>query len=65
MTEENKWGGTREGAGRKKSENPRGQHQIRATNDEWEVIKEFAKLTKTDIEKARKLVNEWTKETGL
>jgi len=47
----NTWGGKREGAGRKtgwrkESSEQRPGHQIRAFNDEWNLIKEFANLVK-------------------
>lgn len=45
------WGGARKGAGRPKGTKKdvslqRAQHQVRAFEDEWEVIKAFAKVTK-------------------
>lgn len=61
MAEEKTWGGARKGAGRPKGTTKdvsqiRPQHQVRAFEDEWELIKEFAKIAKTDIDKARKLL---------
>lgn len=53
MTEETKpkygWGGRRPNqTGRpKKPEGPRKQHQIRAYEDEWELIRLFTKITRT------------------
>lgn len=51
MTESKKqWGGRRPGAGRPKGsvspDGVRSQHQVRAFDDEWELIKRFAKLVK-------------------
>lgn len=52
MTEEKQWGGKRAGAGRpagsknKEQKETRGQHQLRAYDDEWEMIREFASLLK-------------------
>ena len=43
------WGGKRPGSGRpvgSKGEIQRKQHQIRATDEEWEQIKAFAKQLK-------------------
>lgn len=34
----------------------RPQHQVRAYNDEWEVIKEFAKVAKQDLELAKRML---------
>ena len=55
------WGGKRAGAGRpkgstKEDSNIRKQHQVRAHEEEWELIKEFATLVKKDINKARQLL---------
>lgn len=36
----------------------RPQHQIRAYEDEWEVIKEFAKVAKKDLERAKRMMAE-------
>lgn len=55
-------GGKREGAGRPKGttkENPRKQRsQIRATDEEWELIRAFEKLVKSEggVDKAKKLL---------
>ena len=48
-------------AGRPRLANPadsrtRPQHAIRAYDDEWEVIKQFAALAKRDLQKAREIV---------
>ena len=46
------WGGARKGAGRpkgstnKEPKEVRPQHQLRAFADEWEMIKDFARLVK-------------------
>ena len=46
----NNWGGARPGAGRPKGSvgavEPRKQRQLRAHDDEWELIKRFDKLIK-------------------
>lgn len=47
----NTWGGKRTGAGRpvgttKEVSVQRPQHQLRAFSDEWEMIREFARLVK-------------------
>ena len=57
------WGGTRQGAGRPKGSvkaeksKAREQHQIRAYDNEWELIKKFAKIVKEDYPKAIKFYN--------
>ncbi len=54
----NGWGGKREGAGRPLVGGvPRKPRPIRATDDEWKVIKAFAEIARKDIEKAQKLIN--------
>lgn len=59
---EKSWGGKRPGAGRPKgSTKPvtrKQRSQMRATDEEWELIKAFEKLVKSDggVEKARKLL---------
>ncbi len=54
----NGWGGKRAGAGRPLVGGvPRKPRPIRATDDEWEVIKAFAEIVRKDIEKAQKLIN--------
>lgn len=54
-------GGKRPGAGRPKgSTSPRGArgiHQIRAYDDEWELIRQFQRLTRIDIEQSRLAIN--------
>ena len=51
------WGGKRAGAGRKVREGePRKQHQVRATEAEWAMIKEFTKIVKEDPERAKDLL---------
>ena len=43
----NGWGGKRDGAGRKPTAGiAREQHQVRATPDEWQIIKAFADIVK-------------------
>jgi len=54
-------GGKRPGAGRPKGTRKgysiaRPQHQVRAYDDEWELIKAFAKIVKKDSEKAEKIL---------
>lgn len=53
-------GGRREGAGRPKGtikpEGVRKQRQLRAYDDEWETIKEFAKILKRDPARARRMM---------
>ena len=52
------WGGKREGAGRPLTGGvPRKQHQIRATDEEWELIRDFVQLAKQDTEMARKTLS--------
>ena len=58
---ENSWGGARQGAGRPKGTVKgesvvRGQHQLRAFADEWEIIKEFARILKKDPERAKRMM---------
>lgn len=58
---ENTWGGKRAGAGRPKGttkavKNPRPARWVSAFDDEWELIKQFAKLVKTDRERAEALL---------
>lgn len=52
------WGGKREGAGRPKGKTAAGERKgrnIRAFDDEWELIKQFAKIVKTDRQFAERL----------
>lgn len=66
MVEGKKRGGARPGAGRK-PKNPeevtqRKQRQLRAFDDEWEIINQFADLVKHwDKAKCKKVVNELIK----
>lgn len=56
--EEKQWGGKREGAGRPKGKTAAGERKgrnIRAFDDEWELIKQFAKIVKTDRQFAERL----------
>lgn len=55
---DNNHGGRRNGAGRPKSDNPRTQHQVRATADEWAMIKEFTRLIKANPDKASSIMKE-------
>lgn len=59
MTEK-KHGGARTGAGRPLKQDSdkkqRPQHQVRAFDEEWELIKAFSKIVKTDIDKAKKIL---------
>lgn len=54
-------GGKRPGAGRPKGSIKgysiaRPQHQVRAYEDEWELIKEFAAIVKKDRERAERMM---------
>ena len=53
-------GGTREGAGRPKDttkpEGVRKQRQLRAYDEEWEIIKEFSRILKKDPERAARMM---------
>ena len=54
-------GGKRPGAGRPKGSIKgysiaRPQHQVRAYEDEWEIIKEFAATVKKDRERAERMM---------
>lgn len=54
-------GGAREGAGRKRTApegTTRGSHTLRASESEWEIIKDFARILKHDPERAAKMVRE-------
>nr|DAI78041.1 MAG TPA: hypothetical protein [Caudoviricetes sp.]DAP78677.1 MAG TPA: hypothetical protein [Caudoviricetes sp.] len=56
---EKQWGGKREGAGRPKGKTVAGERKgrnIRAFDDEWELIKQFAKIVKTDRQRAEELL---------
>lgn len=54
-------GGAREGAGRKRT-SPEGtvrkSRTLRASDSEWEIIKDFARVLKHDPERAEQLVAE-------
>ena len=65
MTEEKKtgWGGKRAGAGRPKGTTKdismvRKQRQVRAFDEEWEMIKEFAAIVKKDPVRAKDLLKQ-------
>ena len=53
-------GGAREGAGRPKGttkpEGVRKQRQLRAYDEEWEIIKEFSRILKKDPERAARMM---------
>jgi hypothetical protein len=54
-------GGAREGAGRPRTApegTTRGSHTLRASESEWKIIKEFARILKHDPERAAKIVKE-------
>lgn len=60
---EKTWGGKREGAGRPKGwrkaeSQQRKQHQVRAFDDEWSLIKDFMHLCRKDIVTCRLAVKE-------
>lgn len=58
MTDKAKWGGKREGAGRPLTAGEvRKQRQLRATEKEWKIIKEFSKILKKEPTKANKIIN--------
>ena len=55
------WGGRRAGAGRPKgsvkgSSDVRKQRQVRAFDDEWELIKEYAAIVKKDRARAERMM---------
>lgn len=57
----NGWGGKRPGAGRPQGSTKgisvqRKQHQVRAFDDEWAMIKEFASIVKKDPERAKRMM---------
>ncbi len=55
----NTWGGARAGAGRKATSPegvPRKQHQLRASDSEWEKIKLFASIVKKSPDLADKML---------
>lgn len=50
-------GGMRIGAGRPKNPNgTRKQRQLRAYDNEWELIREFSRIVKHDPERARRMM---------
>ena len=59
MTESGR-GGVREGAGRPKGttkpEGIRKQRQLRAYDEEWEIIKEFSRILKKDPARAARMM---------
>lgn len=57
----NGWGGKRAGAGRPKGttkaeSNQRKQRQVRAHDDEWQMIKEFVDIARKDPDRARRIL---------
>jgi hypothetical protein len=55
------WGGKREGAGRRPKAHDgteRKMRSTRASDEEWELIKEFAQLLKDSPEKAKKILHD-------
>ena len=63
---ESQRGGARPGAGRKKGEkDPRPQHQVRADESEWDVIKRFASLAKKgNLDACREFVEKMEKPSS-
>ncbi len=54
---DNNWGGKRKGAGRPLTAGVvRKQRQLRATDEEWEIIKEFSKILKKDKAHAERMM---------
>lgn len=67
MSNENNWGGKREGAGRplgwrKGSSDQRKQHQVRAYDDEWELVRRFNKIVRTNKAECQKFLDEIEKQ---
>lgn len=61
MEQKNTWGGKREGAGRKATAPdglPRKQHQLRASDSEWELIRQLAAIVKKHPEKVKEFLVE-------
>lgn len=61
MANDRNWGGAREGAGRKitaEDGKVRKMRSTRASDAEWELIKEFATILKDNPEKAAKIIAE-------
>lgn len=55
----NGWGGKREGAGRRPAAidgTERRMRSLRASDEEWETIKAFAKILKDDPERAERML---------
>lgn len=53
------WGGARPGAGRVLTSPegvPRKQRQLRASDSEWELVREFATIVKSDPERAKRML---------
>ena len=70
MTEGKQWGGRRPGAGRPKGSTKNGssvrpQHQLRAYDEEWDLIRRFARLVKHGKMEACKAALEDRKSTRL
>ena len=63
---ESQRGGARHGAGRKKGEkDPRPQHQVRADETEWDVIKRCASLAKKgNLDACREFVEKMEKPSS-
>ena len=64
---ENTWGGKREGAGRplgwrKGYSDQRKQHQVRAHDDEWELVKRFNKVVRTHKEACKDFLDKIEQE---
>lgn len=60
---ENTWGGARAGSGRKLTAPegvPRKQHQLRASDSEWELIRQLAAIVKKNPEKVKEFLAENT-----
>ena len=58
-------GGAREGAGRPKVEEKRKQRQLRATDDEWELIRRFSRILKyTDKDACKNFVDAYSILSG-
>ncbi len=54
---DNNWGGKRKGAGRPLTAGvPRKQRQLRASDEEWEILKQFAAILKKDRERAERMM---------
>ena len=51
-------GGAREGSGRKPLKEPRLNHTVRATQDEWTLVREFVRMVREDINACRSVIEE-------